>query len=271
MNNEEPQILVKLQGGLGNIMFQLASMESFRQLTGLSIRYTNFNEQAREYFFSRAINFPGYQNNIFSKILGGLNFQSKINRHLIEENEFFDDLSFLFNIPNSFFVGYLQNHNFFLNKNFVANLFDFSDIFIPEYYLHIIEAHSVVSMHVRRGDYLNNQHILPCPTAEWYHNAIQSCKDYDKIFLFSDDIAWCKKNFKNPKIEFISQNELNELQSLKLMTLCHQHIICNSTFSWWGAYLSDSEKVIMPGKWFGPAIMNPRPITHYKLNYWEIL
>jgi len=50
---------------------------------------------------------------------------------------------------------------------------------------------------------------------------------------------------------------------------CQANIIANSTFSWWGAYLNErTQKVIMPSKWFGPAVVEPRPQNHYKLDHW---
>jgi hypothetical protein len=56
-----------------------------------------------------------------------------------------------------------------------------------------------------------------------------------------------------------------------MMSLCDKHIIGNSTFSWWGAYLSNSIDVIMPQRWFGQAVSNPRPLDHYMVPGWTIL
>jgi len=79
-----------------------------------------------------------------------------------------------------------------------------------------------------------------------------------KFLVFSDDIQWCKENIKsNPWHDIEFSEGRNELQDLSLMASCGHHIIANSTFSWWGAYLghNPTKIVISPshkrGNWFG--------------------
>lgn len=72
-------------------------------------------------------------------------------------------------------------------------------------------------------------------------------------YVFSDDIAWVKENLPLPKALFIDWNKGAESwQDMMLMSRCRHHIICNSTFSWWGAWLNPRENktVIMPERWF---------------------
>ena len=72
-------------------------------------------------------------------------------------------------------------------------------------------------------------------------------------YVFSDDIAWVKENLPLPKAFFIDWNKGTESwQDMMLMSRCRHHIICNSTFSWWGAWLNPRENktVIMPERWF---------------------
>ena len=68
--------------------------------------------------------------------------------------------------------------------------------------------------------------------------------------MFSDDIDWCKENFKQSNITFI-ENETDYID-LFIMSLCNNNIIANSTFSWWGAWLNSNEnkKVVCPSSWF---------------------
>jgi hypothetical protein len=111
-----------------------------------------------------------------------------------------------------------------------------------------IEKTNSVSLHVRRGDYLNNPNHLVLPL-EYYMKALRVisviCSDI-KIFVFSDDIEWCKLNFSNAT--FV---EINPYLELELMSLCKHNIISNSTFSWWAAYLNSNpdKKVIAPKRW----------------------
>jgi hypothetical protein len=264
----EPQILLRLQGGLGNLMFQIAGLKSFEQLTNKTIGFTNFKNQAQEYYNIGRTLFPDYQTTILSPV-GNLDFNSKIERDCFEEpEEGYADLKFLLNQSQAFLNCYLQNHNLFLDEKFIKSLFNLQSISIDNYYKHTVCNYNCVSMHVRRTDYTHIQHILPCQTIDYYTNALEEMGNYEHLFIFSDDPFWCYNNL-NFKKRIIVEN--NELESLRIMSMCQKHIIANSTFSWWGAYLSNSDNVILPAKWFGPAITSPRPINHYKLDKWTAI
>lgn len=105
-----------------------------------------------------------------------------------------------------------------------------------------------IALHVRRGDYLNLQNIHPTCSLDYYEKALKELPDLP-VYIFSDDIEWCKENFKGDKYKFSEQNFMEDFE---LMTKCSYHIIANSSFSWWAAWLSDSKKVIAPATWFGP-------------------
>lgn len=118
-----------------------------------------------------------------------------------------------------------------------------------------------VSIHVRRGDYVN---IRPdnyyqfgeVATNEYYQKAIEYIKQHIEaphFYVFSNDIEWCKENIKADKITFVTGNiGKNSWRDMQLMTECRHHIIANSTFSWWGAWLSKYEKtgITIRPKWF---------------------
>ena len=75
-----------------------------------------------------------------------------------------------------------------------------------------------------------------------------------KYLIFSDDLEWCKENFDFIENKVIIEGN-TDYQDLYLMSLCKNNIICNSTFSWWGAWLNKNDKkiVIAPEKWFSSA------------------
>lgn len=110
------------------------------------------------------------------------------------------------------------------------------------------------SINVRRGNLLNIPHQYNIASVKFFRKAI----DYigkDTHFLFiSDDIEWCKKNFKGSNFHFADKDP-SPMNDLFLQTLCKHNIISNSTFSWWGAWLnSDPDKVvIVPTPWLGKA------------------
>lgn len=120
----------------------------------------------------------------------------------------------------------------------------------------------IVSLHVRRTDYVNLQNFHPLCTAEYYNNAMQQFKD--AVYLvFSDDITWCKENLKNGNYIF-SENK-TAAEDLCSMSLCDHNIIANSSFSWWGAWLNQNsnKKVVAPQRWFGPAYVDKNTTDIY--------
>jgi hypothetical protein len=125
-------------------------------------------------------------------------------------------------------------------------------------YLNLIKKSQAVSLHIRRGDYAHSPktkafHGL-C-SIEYYQRAMQAIESKVKkpvYFIFSDDKAWAKKHIRsNNKIIYIDHKEL-DFEDMRLMSKCRHHIIANSTFSWWGAWLNkNSQKmVIAPKRWF---------------------
>lgn len=116
---------------------------------------------------------------------------------------------------------------------------------------------SSVSVHIRRGDYVSNDYArarhLVCDR-DYYDKALSSLNEkYSnlKYFFFSDDPEWVKSEFYDLDIEVIEGNQDRPWIDLYLMSGCRHHIIANSSFSWWGAWLSTEEgETIAPRIWF---------------------
>ena len=120
----------------------------------------------------------------------------------------------------------------------------------------ILSAECAVSLHVRRGDYIeplvrNFAGMLPL---EYYQTCIEELKKSEKnftVFVFSDDLAWAKENLKfNVPVEFVEGCE-EDHEEMFLMSLCKHNIMNHSTFSWWGAWLNKNpnKKVFTPTPW----------------------
>jgi hypothetical protein len=117
-----------------------------------------------------------------------------------------------------------------------------------------------ISVHIRRGDYVTDPTINKVHgtcSVPYYKIAINRFKtlfENPRFFIFSDDLKWvednlCIENFST----FISHNGyIKDYEDLRLMSLCKHHIIANSSFSWWGAWLCEnSNKIVLaPKKWF---------------------
>lgn len=119
---------------------------------------------------------------------------------------------------------------------------------------------NAVSLHVRRGDYVKNPKTMATHglcSLDYYRAAIRQASDrLDRphFFIFSDDIAWVKGNLKiDFPCHYVDHNQGSEsYNDMRLMSMCRHHIIANSSFSWWGAWLNPDpgKLVVAPKKWF---------------------
>jgi hypothetical protein len=159
--------------------------------------------------------------------------------------------------------GYYQTQKYFENyKEDIYNLFSFKKDLYNKCNKVLYDIKSkynleVVSVHIRRGDYVTNQSSHPLCTLEYYVEAIQShFSDKNYIFhIFSDDIAWCKEIFSGENNLIFSEGN-SHFEDMCMLSLSDHNIIANSSFSWWGAWLNQSpiKRVIAPSNWFGPAL-----------------
>ena len=127
----------------------------------------------------------------------------------------------------------------------------------------ISDSSNSVSIHIRRGDYLKSpiiQDVHGIVPIEYYQKAIDILlKKHDNLnlFLFSDDMNYVKDIFNNySNLFFVEGNDNKDSwQDMALMSACKHHIIANSSFSWWGAWLSNQEGVTFaPRHFFNPKV-----------------
>jgi hypothetical protein len=122
-----------------------------------------------------------------------------------------------------------------------------------------IRSRNAVSIHIRRGDYVHLAEARDfhgvCDLA-YYTDAIEEIKRRHgeiSLFVFSDDPDWCRMNIRYPGIdtEYIDADVI-PARDMWLMSRCAHHVIANSSFSWWGAWLNPSENktVVAPRQWF---------------------
>lgn len=162
---------------------------------------------------------------------------------------------------NIVLVGYWQSEKYFKEyRQDILDLFGYS---------RGLKYAEHCSLHVRRGDFIQYPNINPLLPMEYYKCAIHNIHNKTgvcKFIIFSDDIPWCREEFANGdwgsgaeayRFTYCEGNQhLNEVKDLKLMLTCAYNIICNSTFSWWGAWLNQNPNkvVISPHEdnWYGP-------------------
>lgn len=268
-------ILLEMTGGLGNQMFQYSLYRKLMNLGKEVYLDTTFyrSKQGLREFELNSLKVPyeelsdkhvnqlrgyGYQCSIMEKVA------IKMHHHRLPS--YYDKIDFfqpeIFDMDNIYLRGYWQNENYFVDiKNeikkllLVRPLMNKKKMNIEE---SIKEQDNTISIHVRRGDYLNqkNQNVYGgiC-TAEYYNKACEIIKQMIEkplFVIFSDDIQWAKENIKEKNSIFVEPivGE-GSYVDLYLMSQCRHHIIANSSYSWWGAWLTEKEdtKVISPQRW----------------------
>ena len=269
-------IITRLLGGLGNQLFQyaLARRLSFMHNVPLKLDISQFGLcKPRRYSLS-AFNiiedFATEEDIAQIKGNGRMNFRSLTERILsyykrshIYEQFFHYDSNILRSPKNVYLEGYWQSELYFkdiediIRREFRVKIKPDSD---NEQTSVLIKNVNAVSLHIRRTDYVFdkaiNQFHGTCDLA-YYQQAVKIIAQKvstPHFFIFSDDILWAKKNLilEYPTV-FISHNDdTRDFEDLRLITLCRHHIMSNSTFSWWGAWLNEKNDkiVIVPKKWF---------------------
>ena len=176
----------------------------------------------------------------------------KLNRKHYKEGEWKFESDFM-NKNVWYFEWYFQSENYF--KDFEPEIrkdFTFKNNLSKKNtdLLKSLEWKNLVSVHIRRWDYLNNPDFHPTCTKEYYDKSIKYI--YDKVenpafLFFSDDTERVKDKFKWDNYYYIDWNKWKDSrQDMALMSRCKHNIIANSSFSWWWAYLNgNSNKIII--------------------------
>lgn len=141
--------------------------------------------------------------------------------------------------------GYFQSY-----KYFPANYKPRLNKSIAEHWKrHEAFNRETIAIHIRRGDYVGHELYYQLPIT-WYISALTTIPNWSEcnIIICSDDLEYCRVHFEClPNVFFLQGGEIDHLC---IMSLCDNHIIGNSTFGWWGAYMSEQKKVIHSGKMF---------------------
>lgn len=233
-------------GRLANQMFQYASLKGIARNRGYE-----YCLPPRKYF---GVNDDNVKNSdvilydVFPNILKSNRFEFNQANVLMERRHDFDEELFL-NCPDGVdLLGYYQTEKYFKHiEDEIRKDFSFDQELLDTCKGFI--GGDTISLHIRRGDYVVNPNH-PTQTMEYYEKALSKLPELP-VIVFSDDSEWCKqqKLFDNDRF-MIAEGNTSDCD-LCLMSLCKYHIIANSSFSWWGAWLANSKQVIAPKNWFG--------------------
>ena len=271
-------IIVKLQGGLGNQMFQYAiarrlsifhkvpfkfDLNEYQTTDNLSLNTKRSFELDK--FFTKGeiatqkeIEKFKIRKPIVNKVAKVFNLPVVVN-----EKSFKFDVDYLKYSSNSYLNGYWQSELYFIDiKNKIRKEFQLQNPLNGDNAeaVKFISSKLAVSIHIRRGDYISNpitNSFHGVCDLNYYYNAMEFIAQKlpsAHFIIFSDEPEWVKNNLK-PTFEYtfinINSNGV-AAEDMRLMGYCKHHIIANSSFSWWGAWLNSCESkiVIAPKKWF---------------------
>ena len=188
----------------------------------------------------------------------------------VEESGYHFD-EYLFNNceDNVDLYGYFQSEKYFKHiEDEIRKDFTFHQDVI-ESCEEILDKQESISLHIRRGDYLHLQSFHPVPPIEYYTEALKKLPDLP-VFIFSDDPEWCSTISEFDADRFLISESNTADFDMCLISMCNYHIIANSSFSWWGAWLAQSEKVIAPKEWFGLSLSQHNTSDLY-CDGWEVI
>ncbi|WP_428328423.1 alpha-1,2-fucosyltransferase [Mucilaginibacter sp.] len=286
-------ILTKLQGGLGNQMFQYAAARGLLKKESqvyLDHSFLDENFKDTEHFTARK-----YELHIFKNIKAGKATLKQINlfkkpsaylkaliyfskgffRLLQQQGNEFVSLPNPVNNQYLYLDGYFQSEEYFKHcREELLKEFQFPELDLVNKVAHqnITDVPNAVSIHIRRGDYLKSKvvsdihGVLPI---DYYQKAIEFLQNKLSpltLFVFSDDVAWAQANLSTDNLatHYINHNQGEDSwKDMALMSYCRHHIIANSSFSWWAAWLNPSldKIVIAPKNWFSDPQLNSQSQT----------
>ena len=265
-----------LKAQLGNQLFQIMNIISLSKKYNTDYRILcDINEK------TIYENKKTYFNDFYLKIKNKLmkiektELESKLKNNNIYKEEKFEYSEIILNTEKDIYIeGFYQSFKYFEQYNDI--LYDILDIknrksYIYTIYIYIFNKKNI-AIHFRFGDYMYLQNMHPIQTIKYFFNAINelinifnnnndTILNYNILFFCNE----CDNDIVNKYIDrlnkaynnnlnFIKINDsINEWVQMLMISLCDNIIISNSTFSWWGAYLSEKNtRVIYPKKWFGP-------------------
>ena len=238
-------------GRLANQMFQYASLKGIARNVGSEICIPNHKQEVDDGIGNklRTELFDSFDLNVSVKLLN--------NGHapVVKERFFhFDEELFTLCPDHVSLQGYFQSEKYFKHiESEIRDDFSFKNEILNPCKGMISTLENPISLHVRRTDYLTNSENHFNLPLEYYKVALEHFSDDRNVVVFSDDPEWCKQQKLFSDDRFLISESSDNLVDLCLMSLCDDFIIANSSYSWWGAWLSKNKNklVIAPTQWFG--------------------
>lgn len=257
-------VFMRLDGRLGNQLFQLAVALNISQKFQVEVLLDDHlpNRQGFENFLFKELavfNYFRYCSKIdtfANRIRNNSTFRKLFKQKdvFVESENGCRELDF--SQPYKSYTGYFQSPSLFPNKEALLKAFSLRSEFVCEPISKLLDSAretESLAVSIRRGDILQDPNVGACPN-NYYFDAIdfiRSRRKINRIFVFSDDIGYCRELLAHLNCEVVYVEGFTPAKSLYLMSFCKHFVIANSTFSWWGAWLSESSNklVVAPSPW----------------------
>jgi hypothetical protein len=261
-------IFIELMGGLGNQLFQIFTGISYSLDNKIPFKINNYKPD-KVSPLDNISKRPTYWNNFLTN-LSKFTYNNPLNLPLYREEVLFK-YNIIPHIAKDFkLFGYYQSYKYFENNyENITKLIGLKERKqnIKEKYTNYFKNKKPISLHFRIGDYLKNSAMHPVLPIEYYiksinylKNKISNIENENYILIFGElndkekieeHIKIINKEFSNLEILICDYN-IEDYEQMLLMSLCDHNIIANSTFSWWGGYFNDNNKIICyPNIWIG--------------------
>lgn len=250
-------------GRLGNQMFQYAALRGIAARRGFDFQIptSNFQNEWKDHQL-----FEAFKLKKITKI-------DLCSGPYVREAHFHFDKNLFEHMPDGHnLYGFFQSSKYFDHiEDEIREDFQFKDFIYEPCKKMINSLDNPIALHVRRGDYIKNcQNHPPC-SKEYYEIALSKFDNNRKVVIFSDDPKWCISEFSDKR--FLLSHGGDNLSDLCKMSLCSDFIIANSSFSWWGSWLSQNSKkrIIAPEKWFGTGYTSAHDTSDLYCDNWEVI
>lgn len=239
-------------GRLGNQMFQYASLKGISRNRGYDFCIPNHNYIVKDpYGFDLKIElfYPFQMTNVQQRNIKVLD---RGYAPVVQEKYFhFDQILFNMCPDEITLAGFFQTEKYFQHiENEIRQDFEFKPEILDPCKEMMSSVGEAISLHIRRTDYLVNPNHTALELS-YYEEALTHFDKSFPVIVFSDEPDWCREQELFSTDRFMISESQDHYIDLCLMTLCKHHIIANSSFSWWGAWLANTDSVVAPSKWFG--------------------
>jgi hypothetical protein len=238
-------------GRLANQMFQYASLKGIARNVGADI-IVPYHKDAVD---------DGIGNKLRTELFDIFDLKVNIgvlnggHAPVVNERFFhFDEELFTLCPDHVSLQGYFQSEKYFKHiENEIREDFTFNSEVLNPCKEMIGSIENPISLHIRRTDYLKNAENHHNLSLKYYEDALSNFNSDRNVIVFSDDPKWCSEQTLFSDDRFLISENTDNRVDLCLMTLCSDFIIANSSYSWWGAWLSSNKnkEVIAPIEWFG--------------------